>query len=1104
MNDGGPGGSGTTSVARSESLPRVALALDHATPPESGAELSSPKPLPNELILAIIRAGLPPVRDSTFGERSSLLLTWSLVSRAWAALAQSELYRHVSLPSLRAIVRYLPHQNTPETNDPRKARFRHTQTLRFGKAASFRGGPPNPTARLDKVLGLVLALCTQLKELRITAMYGVDYAELSIAAGLVSLHLDDVDFRPRDRNRLYLPKLKAISLNSIICHTPTGEPSETDDFLNPTSLPALTHLAWRYYPSILGEDLPSPSFHLIAPQIESLFLGRHMSQEYYDAFMESLPSATNLQHLTLDSPELLGDYVAVIASRLRSLQIGMHFFRSRPLPVHQEVLPVLQDWPRSLEHLEKLSLPEVFFYGWTRRLRDKLDKSIPEVKEAWKARDAVATLCSAREVELVERPLTEDGEDFEGSLAPPHVAPSLGACAIDIRIPASRSDCDPIRLDVDPAPAAVDLAAPTAPHTSPPTPTRSPNGGQRLLAGGYSYPGFGVLGAGTSAGSRPGSGGYGSAGGAGRNRVASGSIGGGGTAPQGHGQSREWSFFGVEIPIANVSALAHDPPPVSPTSLDRDPRRPPSSLTNQEIFSTSFGGDRWKLEILKPTQGETDKLSLYLSCQILDTAFSPDIIPTTLMFGIRESKEQIGRREAREGWVWQVWEAEWSFRTGNEYYECHSFPSFDDLLRNPRIAQLDSFILSIQISSPVQATFPQLQHSHHIPRDLLLGVQNLIDDRSTSDVLIYCHERQPTLDLMEGQEDNGEHLYRKRAIYVHGTILRARSSYFEDMLSSDWAETSSEEARSRSIVKIEDFDFVTVYWLVHYLYTNEISFQQTEDVRLLPPDELPLGWLSTPSTIPWTWFPISLLTPPPISLSTTSTHSTSSPTALSDIPESDSPPPGLAGLSPKAAGKRRSVPPPPAPKKASLTDEPNSPTRVSPQAAGRISPLGGRISPSTSRGGVGARKYSANGKEEDRAVPLIEEVLAVNVEEEGRTEDKDPHAHPAVVVTPASALAMYRIAHRYGLQDLASLALCHIISTLTPRTAFPLLLSTHLWPDLHAAIKGYALANFEAVVREPEFSRCYAEVGEGLWEHGGEVLLDWTLQLQPAWRGTLA
>ncbi|KAL8290357.1 hypothetical protein RQP46_002615 [Phenoliferia psychrophenolica] len=138
-----------------------------------------------------------------------------------------------------------------------------------------------------------------------------------------------------------------------------------------------------------------------------------MSQAFYDAILDSLPLATNLQHLTLDAPELLPNYAAIIPSRLRSLRIGMHYFRARPLFVDEHVLPVLRDAPRCLQRLEKLSLPEVFFYGWTRTLKDKLDKSIPEVKEAWNEREALAEMCRAREVELVVRPLTEDGEDLE-------------------------------------------------------------------------------------------------------------------------------------------------------------------------------------------------------------------------------------------------------------------------------------------------------------------------------------------------------------------------------------------------------------------------------------------------------------------------------------------------------------------------------------------------------------------------------------------------------------------------------------------------------------------------------------------------------------------
>lgn len=48
---------------------------------------------------------------------------------------------------------------------------------------------------------------------------------------------------------------------------------------------------------------------------------------------------------------------------------------------------------------------------------------------------------------------------------------------------------------------------------------------------------------------------------------------------------------------------------------------------------------------------------------------------------------------------------------------------------------------------------------------------------------------------------------------------------------------------------------------------------------------------------------------------------------------------------------------------------------------------------------------------------------------------------------------MYQIAHRYSITTLAELALEHIVLNLTPRTAFPLLLATPLWPDLHSSIK---------------------------------------------------
>lgn len=155
-------------------------------------------------------------------------------------------------------------------------------------------------------------------------------------------------------------------------------------------------------------------------------------------------------------------------------------------------------------------------------------------------------------------------------------------------------------------------------------------------------------------------------------------------------------------------------------------------------------------------------------------------------------------------------------------------------------------------------------------------------------------------------------------------------------------------------------------------------------MRLLPPDELPIGWLSSPSSLPWTWFSISaLVSPTSVPLSTTSSAEGG---ALSDIAETETPPPGQIdppGLSAKAAGKRRSISAGASTKKRPTTpDDPPSPTRVS-QAAGRISPLGGRISPSTSRVG---RRYPSSGKDEEKHnVPEV---------------DVDPHTHPAVVSAP--------------------------------------------------------------------------------------------------------
>lgn len=395
-------------------------------------------------------------------------------------------------------------------------------------------------------------------------------------------------------------------------------------------------------------------------------------------------------------------------------------------------------------------------------------------------------------------------------------------------------------------------------------------------------------------------------------------------------------------------------------------------------------------------------MSVFLTCQLLDSFRSRDPIPTTLFLGIREPGEQVGRRDEREGWVWQRWEREYTFAGGCEFWECTTFPSFDTLFGNDRIRAIDALVLSIQIQTPVQANAPapQLEHYHYVPRDLLRGLEALFDDPLTSDVVILCCERSV-------DEDGTTPMFRKRSLHTHSSILRSRSSsFFGGMLNdgAPWREGDEDKERKRSIVRIRDFDYVTLHALVHWLYTNEVTFTPIEDARSIPSDDLPETWLSESPDSGWGWF----------AQDGAACEAPSAPTA--QAPSSPS------AKKKNSKGKRSAV----ASMAVRRSSTPERDTSAA-SAAGRLSPLGA-VSPTT------LRSVSA-------PVPETAKV------------DKDPHHHPSHSIEPASALAIYKLAHRMELQNLADLALCHIVQTLTPRTAFPLLLSTFLWGDLYSAIK---------------------------------------------------
>ncbi len=93
----------------------------------------------------------------------------------------------------------------------------------------------------------------------------------------------------------------------------------------------------------------------------------------------------------------------------------------------------------------------------------------------------------------------------------------------------------------------------------------------------------------------------------------------------------------------------------------------------------------------------------------------------------------------------------------------------------------------------------------------------------------------------------------------------------------------------------------------------------------------------------------------------------------------------------------------------------------------------------------------------------------------------DPHDHPCAHPGPASALSIYKLAHRYHMQDLSRLAAMHMVATLTPQSAFALLLASSMYDELHTRIKTYVYQHWHLVSHTQEFERCCDEVSVGMW-----------------------
>jgi hypothetical protein len=295
------------------------------------------------------------------------------------------------------------------------------------------------------------------------------------------------------------------------------------------------------------------------------------------------------------------------------------------------------------------------------------------------------------------------------------------------------------------------------------------------------------------------------------------------------------------------------------------------------------------------------------------------------------------------------------------------------------------------------------------------------------------------------------------------------------MLASSFSENThglvSGERKLCTII-VEEADFETIYWLLKWIYGNWLLFKEHDDPRAAV-DGIGEGWSTRWLNArggEWDWKTFrktnvidgsnagtrddcrSVTSAESRRSSDTggpSTGKSKPPFQTSTTPTSSSirPPSGTRSLtSPKnlstspGASRQQSTAAPRRPVTTTTTSDSQPPIR---SHATKSVPV--PITLSTSNfSNSGHFPISPNSQRHPQKLHL-----AANT--------PDPHPHPTTPPLPASALSMYQVAHRYAMPGLASLALEHIMSTITPQSSFPLLLATSVWPELRSLVEVHML-----------------------------------------------
>ncbi|BEJ17298.1 hypothetical protein CspHIS471_0606990 [Cutaneotrichosporon sp. HIS471] len=449
--------------------------------------------------------------------------------------------------------------------------------------------------------------------------------------------------------------------------------------------------------------------------------------------------------------------------------------------------------------------------------------------------------------------------------------------------------------------------------------------------------------------------------------------------------------------------------------------------------------------------------------------------------------EMPGERSLGEPeWLWSN-SAVATFSKRQEYHEV-VLPPLSMLLEDPGVVTRDSFSIRIVVKHASEVGLPPLVHTDQqfVSRRITRMNAALLDSKRTSDVRFICLQHQGS----STPTDCGGAMERRRIVYAHWELL-VHTEYFKATLAGGFSEAS--DAAVTTLI-VDDAAFNTVYWVLRWLYTDEVLFSATDSVRSV------MGQVRVDCTSArrllnsesWEYAPLE----EEDDVEARTVRSVSSVGTAPSVGRRSPRHPPVASTASEGSGSRRpsatstssanpqTTPRPPIsrnkssspvstiPRVANTTRKPPPPSVVVKSAA--KSPSTAPTSPAA----VGRSPYPTGAPRRPGPPP-------------------EPHKHPTLPPTPPSPLAVFFLAHRYGLDELQSLARDALLRQLTPDSCVTALLATYAFTELHQAVMDYVTDHWAEVCASPDLERCYQEVSAGVWgeNDGGQVLLGLTRRL---------